>query len=171
MVFYHNLDPVAFSLFGLEVYWYGIIFVLGFIIAYFFVQYLVKERNLSISRKDVDDFFLWFIIAVLVGARLIYVFVYNPWFYLSNPLHILFFWKGGLSFHGGLIGAVVAGIVFCRLKKIHFYDIADILVIPVALGLMLGRIGNFLTGALWGSVTDVPWAFKSQDADGPRHPS
>lgn len=171
MVFYHNIDPAAFSLFGFDVYWYGIIFVLGFVIAYFFMQYLVKDRGLNLKKNDIDDFFLWLIISVLVGARLIYVIVYNFWFYLSNPLHILHFWEGGLSFHGGLIGAAVMGLIFCKIKKCKFYDLADIVVIPLALGLMLGRIGNFINGELYGRVTGLPWGFKFDGADGFRHPS
>lgn len=170
-MFYHNINPVAFSLFGLEVYWYGIFFVMGFVIAYFFLRFLAKERGLNISKSEIDDFFLWLIVSVLVGARLIYVLVYNPWFYIHNPLHVFAIWKGGLSFHGGLIGAVVMGIIFTRMKKLHFYDLADILVIPLALALALGRIANFINGELYGRITSVPWAFKFKGADGLRHPS
>src|SRR3989338_6692703 len=102
---------------------------------------------------------------------LFYVLVYNLKFYLANPLQIFAIWQGGLSFHGGLLGAIIAAIIFCRKKKINFYDLADITVIPLALGLALGRIGNFTNGELFGRITNVPWAVKFPDAEGFRHPS
>lgn len=145
--------------------------MLSFVIAYFFMKFLVKERGIHLTNHDIDDFFLWLIISVLLGARLIYAVVYNFWFFVAEPLHLFYFWEGGLSFHGGLIGAVIMGLIYCKVKKCKFYDIADILVIPLALGLMLGRIGNFINGELYGRVTSVSWAFKFEGAEGFRHPS
>ena len=107
----------------------------------------------------------------VLGARIFYVFVYNLPFYLSNPFEIIAVWHGGLSFHGGIIGAVIAGIYFTKRKKIDFYELADIVVIPLALGLALGRLGNFINGELYGRIADVPWAVKFPDAEGFRHPS
>ena len=114
---------------------------------------------------------LYIIIGTVLGARTLYVVVYNLPFYLSNPFEIIAVWHGGLSFHGGLIGAVIAGFYFCKRKKIDFYEIADISVIPLALGLALGRLGNFINGELYGRITNVPWAVKFPDAEGFRHPS
>jgi phosphatidylglycerol:prolipoprotein diacylglycerol transferase len=111
------------------------------------------------------------IVGVVLGARIFYVFVYNLPFYLNNPSQIIAIWNGGLSFHGGLIGAVIVALIFCKKKKIHFYELADIAVVPLALGLALGRLGNFTNGELYGRITNVPWAMKFQDAEGFRHPS
>ena len=110
-------------------------------------------------------------LGVVIGARLIYVLFYNPAFYIQNPLEIIVLWHGGLSFHGGLIGAIIGGLFFCKKKNMSFYDIADICVIPLAFGLFLGRIGNFLNSELVGRITDVPWCVKFKDYEGCRHPS
>lgn len=170
-MFYHNLNPVAFSLFGFDVYWYGLLFVTGFIITYFMLGYLAKERHLHLTKSDIDDFIIWAIISVLLGARFVYVLVYNLPYFIANPLHIFFFWEGGLSFHGGLIGFVLMGVIYAKVKKLRFYQLADIVVIPVALSLILGRFANFINGELYGRVTSVPWAFKFPGAEGFRHPS
>lgn len=171
MVFYHNLNPVAFSLFGLEVRWYGIIFVIGFIIAYYFVRYLSEERNTNLSNDQIDNFFLGLIIAVVAGARIFDMLIYNFNYLLIDPLELFKIWHGGLSFHGGLIGAIIWGFYFTRKHKVDFFEMADILVIPLALGLMLGRIANFINGELVGRITSVPWAVKFEGYDGFRHPS
>ena len=114
---------------------------------------------------------MYLIVGTVLGARIVYVFVYNLPFYLQNPLQMIAVWNGGLSFHGGFIGAALAAFYFCRKKKISFYEIADISVIPLALGLALGRLGNFTNGELYGRITSVPWSMKFQDAEGFRHPS
>jgi phosphatidylglycerol---prolipoprotein diacylglyceryl transferase len=170
-MFVHNIDPVILRLGPLEVRYYGLFFVLGFVIAYFMLNYLAKKRHLELTKDDVSDFLLYLIVGVVLGARIFYVMAYNLGFYAANPLQTFAVWNGGLSFHGGLIGAVIAAIIFSRRKKIDFYDLADITVIPLALALALGRIGNFTNGELFGRVTNVPWAFKFPDAEGFRHPS
>jgi len=171
MVFYHNINPVAFTLFGADVYWYGILFVLGFIAAYFMFRFLVKERGVNLNVSDIDDFFIWLIVSVLIGARLFYVLIYNLKYFLAFPAHIFYFWEGGLSFHGALTGAVIMGIIFCKVKKVNFYDLADPLVVPLAFGLIFGRIANFINGELYGRITSLPWGVKFPGADGFRHPS
>ena len=170
-MFIHNIDPVLLRLGPFEIRYYGLFFVLGFVIAYFILNYLVKKREIKLTKDDIADFLLYTIIGTVLGARLLYVFVYNLPFYLQNPFEIIAVWHGGLSFHGGLIGAAIAGFYFCRKKKIDFYTIADIAVIPLALGLALGRLGNFTNGELYGRITDVSWAVKFPDAEGFRHPS
>lgn len=170
-MFYHNIDPVLLTVFGFEIRYYGIIYVLGFVIAYFIIYHLSKERKLGLSKDDISDLILYLLIGVVVGARIFYIVFYNLKFYISSPLQIFALWLGGLSFHGGLVGAIIALYLFCRKKKLHFYDLADIVIIPTALGLALGRIGNFLNGELWGRITNVPWAVKFKGADGFRHPS
>lgn len=170
-MFYHNINPALLKLGPFEIRYYGIIFVLGFILAYFIILHLVKKRDLELTKEDVADFLFYLIIGVVAGARLFYVLFYNLEFYLSNPLSIFAIWLGGLSFHGGLVGAVTAAYLFCRKKKTGFLELADIVVIPVALALALGRIGNFLNGELVGRITSVPWAVKFPGHEGFRHPS
>ena len=175
---FHNINPVLLELGPFQVRYYGLFYALGFVIAYFLISYLSKKRELKITKDDIADFLVYAIVGVVLGARLVYVFVYNPLFYLQNPLEIIAVWHGGLSFHGGLLGAIAATYLFCRRKKIKFYDIADIVVLPVALALALGRIGNFMNGELYGRLTDVSWCidysknkFVENLPSGCRHPS
>jgi len=170
-MFVHNINPVLLRLGPFEVRYYGLIFVLGVVISYFILSYLAKKKELNLTKDDIADFFLYLILGVILGARIFYVIIYNLPFYLNNPFEIIAVWHGGLSFHGGLIGAVIALLFFCKRKKINFYEIADIAVIPLALTLALGRIGNFINGELYGRITNVPWAVKFPDAEGFRHPS
>ncbi|MBR9676525.1 prolipoprotein diacylglyceryl transferase [Candidatus Woesearchaeota archaeon] len=170
-MFVHTIDPVAFSIGPLQVYWYGIIWALSFLITYFFFKTLAKNKKLEITIDDIDSFFLWLILGIVLGARLIYVLVYNPIFYFNNPLQVFAVYNGGLSFHGGMLGAVFVGWKFSKKHKLKFYQLADLLVIPLALVLGLGRIGNFINGELYGIITSVPWAFKFSGVDGFRHPS
>ena len=177
-MFYHNINPVLLELGPFQIRYYGLFYALGFVIAYYTIAYLAKRKQLPLTKDDVADFIIYNVIGIVAGARLIYVIFYNPLFYLKNPLEIIAVWHGGLSFHGGLLGAVFATFLFCRKKKIGFYDIADIAVIPVALGLALGRLGNFTNAELYGRVTDVSWCVdysKNQHVpdlpSGCRHPS
>ncbi|MBI2134356.1 prolipoprotein diacylglyceryl transferase [Candidatus Woesearchaeota archaeon] len=170
-MFTHNIDPVLLELGPFEIRYYGLFFVLGFVIAYFMLNYLAKRKKIGLTKDDIADFLLYIIVGTVLGARFFYVFIYNLPFYLQNPFEALAVWHGGLSFHGGFIGAAIACFYFCRKKKIDFYTIADIAVIPLALGLALGRLGNFTNGELYGRVTDVAWAVKFPDAEGFRHPS
>lgn len=170
-MFIHNINPVLLKLGAFEIRYYGLFYAVGFMIAYFMISHLAKIKWLSINKDDVADFLLYEIIGVILGARIFYILFYNLRFYLSNPFEMLAIWHGGLSFHGGLIGASIAGFYFCKKKKIDFYDIADIVVIPLALALALGRIGNFMNGELYGRITNMPWAVKFPNAEGFRHPS
>ncbi|MBW2980770.1 prolipoprotein diacylglyceryl transferase [Candidatus Woesearchaeota archaeon] len=170
-MFYHNINPTLFRLGPFEIRYYGIIYALGFIITYFFLLYFVREKKLKLKKEDVVDFLFYEIIGIIIGARLFYVFFYNLRFFVGNPLEIFMLWHGGLSFHGGLVGAAIAALIFCRKMRVEFYDLVDACVFPVALALMLGRIGNFLNGELYGRITSVPWCVKFKDAAGCRHPS
>ena len=175
---FHNINPVLLDLGPLQIRYYGLFWALGFVIAYFLMSYLAKRRGLSITKDDVADFLVYEIVGIIGGARLIYVLFYNSYYYFQNPFEIIALWHGGLSFHGGLLGAIAAGYFFCKRKKIDFYDLADILVIPVALALALGRIGNFMNAELYGRITDVSWCidysknkFIEGIPSGCRHPS
>lgn len=175
---FHTLNPVLFSIGPLQVRWYGLLYALGFIISYLIFHHLAKRKRLGMSDDDMGDFLLYMLIGVVAGARLFYMLFYNLPFYLANPLEIAAVWHGGLSFHGGFLGGVIAIWLFSRKKNVHFYDISDIVLIPVALALALGRIGNFINGELYGRIASVPWCIDySQNThlvekvEGCRHPS
>ena len=177
-MFFHNINPVLLEIGPLQIRYYGLFYALGFVIAYFMISHLAKRKQLPITKDDAADFILYEIIGIVLGARVIYVLFYNLPFYLQNPLEIVVLWHGGLSFHGGLIGAIIAAYLFCKKKKVEFYDLADIAVIPVTLALALGRIGNFINAELAGRITNMPWCIdysKNQFVDnlpsGCRHPS
>lgn len=174
---FHNINPVLFEIGPLQIRYYGLFYALGFVVAYYLISYLAERKHLALTKDDVSEFLVYEIVGVVSGARVFYVLFYNLFFYIKNPLEIFALWHGGLSFHGGLIGAIAACHIFCRKKKIEFYNIADIAVLPVALGLALGRIGNFINGELYGRISNLPWCIdysRSQYVEVPqgcRHPS
>ena len=177
-MFFQNINPVLLQLGPLQIRYYGLFYALGFVIAYFLIYYLAKRKALPITQDDVADLILYLLVGVVAGSRIIYVIFYNFLYYIKNPFEIIAVWHGGLSFHGGMIGAVIAVYLFCRKKKIDFYDIADIAVIPVALALALGRIGNFINAELYGRITSVSWCadysknqYVMDIPGGCRHPS
>lgn len=170
-MFLSDINPVLVSFLGLEVRYYGLMYAAGLIITYFFLSYLFKQRKLPVEKNDVADFVFWGILAVVVGARLFYVLFYNIMFYIDYPLKIFAVWEGGMSYHGGLAGLVLVGIWFSRKKKISFWELADLVSIPIAVSIMLGRFGNFVNGELPGRIANVPWAIKFPGVEGFRHPS
>jgi len=177
-MFFHNINPVLFELGPFQIRYYGMLYALGFVIAYFMISYLAKRKQIGITKDDVADLITYEVVGVVLGARLAYVLFYNLSFYLQNPIDIFKLWHGGLSFHGGLIGAIIAAYLFCRKKKMDFYEIADLTVVPVALALALGRIGNFMNAELYGRITNLPWCvdysknqFVGDLPRGCRHPS
>lgn len=176
-MFIQNIDPVLFRVGIIEIRYYGIIFALGFIAAYFFLQRLARKKKMGLSSDDIADYLTYLIIGSVIGARLLEVLVYEQSYYLSNPSQIIAVWKGGLSIHGGIIGAMIAGYFFSRKedikkKKITFWKLADITMIPLAFGLIFGRIANFTNSEFIGKITDMPWAVKFMrvDPDNFRHP-
>ena len=152
-----DLSPIILGLGPFQIRYYGLFYALGFIIAYLMISHLAKRKQLNITKDDAADFIVYEIVGIVLGARVVYVLFYNLPFYLQNPIEIFALWHGGLSFHGGLLGAIIATFLFCKKRKIEFYDIADIAVMPVALALALGRIGNFINAELVGRVTDLSW--------------
>lgn len=170
---YQSLDPVAFAIGPFTARWYGIAYVLGFLCA-IGIMYLVGKRWKM--RFDFDSLcivLLCAMIGVIVGGRLGYVLFYNFEMYAADPLSILNFTKGGMSFHGGFIGALIAGIVAARIIKMPFLSLVDLAMIGVPIGLFFGRCANFINGELWGALTDLPWGVVFGGAAGmePRHPS
>ncbi|MBW3023108.1 prolipoprotein diacylglyceryl transferase [Candidatus Woesearchaeota archaeon] len=171
MMFYSHINPVLAAIGSVEIRFYGLVYAVSFILLYFFLVYLSKQRKLGLTAAQLSDLVLWLIIGLIVGARAFYVIFYNLRFYLANPLEIAMVWHGGMSFHGGLVGLVIIALIFCRKHKIKFYGLADIIVIPAGVFLMLGRIANFINGELYGRITSVPWAVKFHNVEGFRHPS
>jgi len=168
-MFIHNINPTLFKIGTLEIRYYGIIYALGFIIAYFMLIHISKIKNIKLTKDDIADYIFYLILGTIIGARLSFI-LYNIPYFLNNPLEIIAIWKGGLIFLGGFVGAILAGTLFLKKKKIPFYQLADITVIPLALALALGRIANFINGELVGTVTKVPWAVKFPLYEGFRHP-
>ncbi len=172
MVFVHNINPVLLNLGPFQVRYYGLFYALGFVVALFMIPWLAKQRREKrITSEVVQEFVIYLIIGVVLGARIFYILFYNLLFYLADPIEMLMLWHGGLSFHGGLLGAIVATLFFCRVKKIPFYTLADLTVIPLGICLALGRVANFINGELPGRLTSLPWGVKFPSADGYRHPS
>lgn len=170
---YQNVDPIAFS-FGLfSVRWYGIAYVFGFVCAGFIVWRTARRWRVRLDLDALCTIMLCGIIGIIVGARLGYVLFYGKGYYFAHPEAILAFNQGGMSFHGGLIGALVSGIVAAKLTRIPYLTLADLICIGAPLGLFFGRCANFINGELWGAPTDAAWGVVFGGAAGmmPRHPS
>lgn len=176
---YSNFNPVAFSLFDINVHWYGIMYALALLTAIYAAHWLIKKDNLDISSDKLDSYIWWVELGVILGARIGYIIFYDPntIYYLTHPWQIFnpfgadgnFVGISGMSYHGAVIGFIIASYVFCKKNKISFLFITDIAVIAISFGYMFGRIGNFLNKELVGRVTDVPWGIY---VDGIlRHPS
>ncbi len=167
-----NFNPIMIDLGPIRVSWYGMMYVLGFIASYLLVRYQMKKKDFGISRVEIENLYFYLIIGLMVGARLGYVFFYDLKMYLQNPLEIFAIWKGGMSFHGGLIGVMIVGILFSWKNKKSFWKITDLVIVTAPIGLGLGRIGNFINGELYGRVTDVSWGMIfPRGGSLPRHPS
>ena len=172
MIKYPDIDPVIIKVGPLALRWYGLMYVVGFVSSYFLVLYQLKKKKISVTRTEIDDLFFYLIIGLIVGARLGYVLFYNLGFYLEHPGEALVLWHGGMSFHGGLIGAALAGYIVIKRKGLDFFGIGDLIIPTCPIGLMFGRLGNFINGELFGKPSDVPWAMIfPQGGPLPRHPS
>ena len=166
-----NIDPVAIEFGFLQIKWYGLAYVVGLLGAFSLSKYLAKKYKSEVSPKQIDDFFVWAVLGVVIGGRLGYTLFYQPSYYLSNPLEILYIMNGGMSFHGGGLGVLVAFILYCKKHKISLLAFMDIFSVSTPIGLFLGRIANFINGELWGRETDGSWGFYFAGTDIPRHPS
>jgi phosphatidylglycerol---prolipoprotein diacylglyceryl transferase len=167
-----DLDPVIFQLGALQVRWYGLMYVLGFIVGGYILRRLCRSGFLKFPEQKVDSLITHLLIGMFLGARLIYVFVYNWEYYSQNILELFSVWKGGLSFHGALIGMMVAIVVFARKQGVPPIQVMDAAALAGCPGLLFGRIGNFINGELWGRPGDVPWAvIFPTGGPYPRHPS
>jgi phosphatidylglycerol:prolipoprotein diacylglycerol transferase len=167
-----NIDPILIDLGPIKVGWYGLMYVFGFFASYLLVRYQMKRKDFGLSKLDVENLYFYLILGLIIGARLGYVLFYDLKMYLSDPLEIFAIWHGGMSFHGGLIGVLLVGILFSWKNKKSFWKIADLFIATVPPGLGFGRIGNFINGELFGRVTDVPWGMVfPKGGPLPRHPS
>lgn len=172
MIAFPQIDPIIFQIGPLAIRWYGMMYLLGFGAAYLLITHLSRLRKLALNKDGVSDLLFYGVIGVVLGGRLGYVLFYNLSQYLARPLDIFAVWQGGMSFHGGLLGVVVATILFCRRRQLPILLVGDILVTSSTIGLGLGRIGNFINAELWGRVTDLPWGFVFPGGGPlPRHPS
>jgi len=175
MIPYPNINPDLITIGPLRIRWYGVMYVLGFVASYFLIQRQERSRQIGLVGPVVQDLILYLALGLIVGGRLGYIVFYefnNYGAYLSNPLEIVATWHGGMSFHGGFIGVLLAAVIFCRLRKLPFAAVADSIVVTTPIGLGLGRIGNFINGELLGLPTGVPWAMIFPGGGSvPRHPS
>jgi len=166
------IDPVLFSIGPLAIRWYSLAYIAGLVLGWQLLRRLVRRSPDVAGLDDTDDFLVWATLGVILGGRIGYMLFYNAGAYLNDPLSILKVWQGGMSFHGGLAGVIVATIIFCRRRGIDLWLFADRVACVAPIGLFFGRIANFINGELFGRVTDVSWGviFPRGGPD-PRHPS
>ena len=173
-----NIDPVLVTIGPLAIHWYGIGYIVGILFGWWYAKRLVTSPKLwpagvlPMKPEDIDDFVVWAAIGVVLGGRTGYVLFYDLPRYIANPLDIFAVWQGGMSFHGGLLGVILAMILFSRSRGIRVWTLFDVVAAGVPVGLGLVRLANFINSELWGRVTDVPWAIEFPNGGPfPRHPS
>lgn len=150
------INPILIELGPFRLSWYGLMYVFGFAASYLLVLYQIKRKDFGLSKLEVENFYFYLILGLVIGARLGYVLFYDLKMYLADPLEIVAIWHGGMSFHGGLIGVLIVGIVFCWKNKKSFWKVSDLIIVTAPIGLGLGRIGNFINGELYGRITRFP---------------
>lgn len=170
-----QIDPVALAIGPVQIRWYALAYITGILLGVLYIKRVLLrgvDEIVRPNKNDIDDFVNWAIIGIILGGRIGYCLFYNPSYYLSNPTHIIRIWEGGMSFHGGFLGVVLATIIFSLKNKINMLRLADILACTAPIGLFFGRVSNFINGELYGRVTDAPWGIVFPHAgDLPRHPS
>lgn len=173
MLHHPNFDPIAISLGPVSIHWYGLMYLCAFASAWFLGRYLTKRPHAAITAVQMDDLLFYGAMGVIVGGRLGYVFFYGLDQFLNDPIWLFKVWTGGMSFHGGLLGVIVATLLFARKYQLAWGDILDFAALLTPLGLFFGRMGNFIGQELWGRASDVSWAmvFPKDPLLIPRHPS
>lgn len=176
MLVHPEIDPVAISIGPLAVRWYGLMYLAGFAGGWWLglrrIDKAAPEHPAAVTRAQFDDLLFLIVLGVILGGRLGYVLFYKPAYYATHPLEIFAIWQGGMSFHGGLLGVLVAMWLLARRHAIDWWRLMDFVAPLVPLGLAAGRLGNFINGELYGRVTDLPWGMVFRGAgEVPRHPS
>ncbi|MFY7698325.1 MAG: prolipoprotein diacylglyceryl transferase [Legionella sp.] len=172
MLIYPSINPVAFNLGPLHIHWYGLMYLLGFWGAWSLGKWRVKHYQLEWTHEQISDLIFFSAIGVIIGGRLGYMILYNSWQWIDKPLTLFKVWEGGMAFHGGLLGVIIALLLYSYKIQKSFWTIADFAVPLVPLGLGAGRIGNFINGELWGRPTNLSWGMIFPQIDyQPRHPS
>ena len=169
-MFINNFDPVAIQIFTLEIRWYSLAYIIGILFGWILSKKVfISDLNL---KDKFDDFITFLILGIIIGGRLGYVFFYNFEYYFNNPADILKIWQGGMSFHGGLIGVIIASIWFSKKNNQNAFDYLDIISLVAPIGIFCGRLANFINSELYGIETNMPWAVKFVQVDNLfRHPS
>lgn len=168
-----QIDPVALAVGPLQIRWYALAYLAGFLIGWRYCMRLAGlDPDMRPNREDVDDFLTWIIVGVILGGRFGYVLFYNFEYYAANPIQSFYIWQGGMSFHGGALGVIVALLIYPRVKGFSVFRLADIVAAAIPIGLFFGRIANFINAELYGRVTDVSWGIVFPNGgELPRHPS
>ena len=169
-MFTNNFDPVAFQIFSLEIRWYSLAYIVGISLGWLYCKKkLIRDPKILVIF---DDYITYLIIGIILGGRMGYVLFYNLGYYLANPIEIFMVWNGGMSFHGGVIGVIVASLFFSNKYKINQFIFLDLVALSAPIGIFFGRIANFINSELYGRATDIPWSVKFLLIDNiRRHPS
>jgi len=174
----HNFDPVLVDLGFLQIRWYSIAYIGGIILGWAYANKIIKEsdqnknESLTITKKKFEDLIFYLILGIILGGRLGYVIIYNLDYYSQNLSEIFKLWNGGMSFHGGLLGVIIATFIFAKYNKTYFFKLTDIICCVAPIGIFLGRIANFINGELYGKISTLPWAVIFPNTGGAaRHPS
>ena len=172
MLTYPEMNPIAFHIFSWPVYWYGMMYLVGFLAGWGLLSLRIRLLPLGFTQDELSDIVFYAALGAIIGGRFGYVIFYDWRMLFSDPLFVFQTWKGGMSFHGGLLGVVIAMILYARKMNQSFLALTDFIAPVVPIGLGAGRIGNFINGELWGRVTSMPWGMIFPNAGmNPRHPS
>ncbi|MDH5527761.1 MAG: prolipoprotein diacylglyceryl transferase [Nitrospirota bacterium] len=172
MLTYPTIDPVMIQLGPIAIRWYGMAYLAGFVGGYLLLHKQRKDGLLKMTEDQLGGLATAMILGVILGGRIGYTLFYDPVYYLTHPLQMIAIWKGGMSFHGGFLGTLIAGAIYCRTEKLPYLTTADRVCVVVPVGLFFGRLANFINAELWGRPTDVPWGMIFPGGGPvPRHPS
>lgn len=178
VIAFPTIDPIFIQVGPIAIRWYALAYIAGLLLGWWYAKLLLRKEKLwqhgqpPYTGEQIDDFFTWATVGVIVGGRLGYVLFYEPARFAADPLSVFFVWQGGMSFHGGLLGVICAMIFFAKAKSKNVLSLFDVIGAAAPIGLFFGRLANFINGELWGRPTDVPWAMIFPMADDlPRHPS